>query len=424
MNRPSVADMQSHVAEHADSDLAFIWGEARVPIEQQYDLTVAGYPSIRSFAGYDESRVSVRTALAAEFTLDVAAQAPEGPLARRALAALVASWEIAREQLTREGQLRAESKVLRITRPISTQDKIGMRRAVEGRFGRIPAREVPSSDYISVKLEELENNEPIASPLDEVTSQVDVETADVTANLDLSGKIQILRKRVKSVLPANPEAFRQRLRVERNVWLFMASKFNNKPWLQGLAPGHFDTWTDFFLGHRVMLLEIPTPEGGKVPLHPPWQIVLSFEHECRKKVMELINENGFTMVAALEQVPKDGELKEIALTSPLALMNRGNKRQQEFQSEASSSKAAKITGGKNKGAGKGANKNKSKGKGGGKGKGKLLSKTPDGSRICFAFNNQGCSAADCAFAHICQRKSCLGPHSMQDCPSKTGGTTG
>ena len=389
-----------------------------MPLEQQYDLTVAGYPTIRSFAGYDESRVTVRAAFAVEFALDVTAPAPAGPDARRALAAMVAAWEISREQLTREGQLRAESKVLRITRPISTQDKIGMRRAVEGRFGKIPAREIPSNDYISVKLEELENNEPVASPLDEVTSQVDVETAEVTANLDLSGKVQILRKRVKSVLPATPEAFRQRLRVERNVWLFMAAKFNNKPWLQGLTPAHFDTWTDFFLGHRVMLLEIPTAEGTKVPLHPPWQIVLSFEHECRKKVMEHINENGHAMVNAMELVPRDGELKEIAFTSPLALMNRGSKRSPDAPVQPTAAKKAK--GGKGKGAGKGGAKIKDKGKGAGKGKGKLLSKTPDGRRICFAFNNQGCTTPECDFAHICQRKSCLGPHSMQDCPTAQG----
>lgn len=415
--RPDLAGMQSHVAEHADSDLAFIWGEARVPIEQQYDLTAAGYPTVRSFAGYDESRIAVRAALALEFALDVGAAAPDGPLARKALAAMVASWEIAREQLTREGQLRAESKVLRITRPISTQDKIGMRRAVEGRFGKIPAREIPSSDYISVKLEELENNEPLATPLDEVTSQVDVETAEVTANLDLTGKVQILRKRVKSVLPATPEAFRQRLRVERNVWLFMASKFNNKPWLQGLTPSHWDTWTDFFLGHRVMLLEIPTPEGTKVPLHPPWQIVLSFEHECRKKVMELINEDGFTMVAAMEAVPKDGELKEIAFTSPLALMGRG-KRPADPYAVLPVAKVAKGGGKGNRGKGSGKGSGPAKQKGKGKGKGKLLSKTPDGRRICFAFNNQGCTSVDCDFAHVCQRKSCLGPHSMQECPTR------
>ena len=418
MARPAVADMQRYVVEHGDSDLTFIFAESKVPIEQQYDIIHGGYPTIRQWAGFDETRIAVRTALATDFALDVAAAAPAGALARIALSALVSSWEIARDQLTREAQLRAEAKVLRIVRPITNQDRAGMRRAVEGLFGKIPKREMPSSDYLAAKLEELENNEPCASPLDEVTSETDIETADVTANLDLSGKIQILRKRVKSVLPANPEALRQRLRVERNVWLFLAAKFSNKPWLQGLRPSHFDTYTDFFLGHKVMLLEIPTPEGLKVSLHPPWQIILSFEHECRKKVMELINDDGVSMVDALEQVTRDGELKELAFTSPIALMGRGAKRPAaEPAGEASTTKASK---GKGKGGGPKDKPKKGKGGGkGGKGKGKLLSKTPDGRKICFAFNNQGCTNPECEFAHICQRKACLGPHSMKDCPLAT-----
>lgn len=418
-NRPPVADMQQYVMQNGDSDLTYILGESQVPLEQQYDLVLAGYPTIRQWAGYDETRVAVRAALIVEFGLDATAAAPQGPLARKALAALVGSWELARDQLSREAQLRAEAKVLRITRPVATQDKTGMRRAVEGLFGKIPKREMPSSDYISIKLEEMENNEPTASALDEVTSEIDIETVDVTAGLDLSGKIQILRKRVKSVLPANPEAFRQRLRVERNLWLLMAAKFSNKPWVQGLRPSHFDVWTDYFLGHKVMLLEIPTPEGARVPLHPPWQIILSFEHECRKKVMDLINEDGLTMVDALERVPKDGELKEISFTSPLALMNRGTKRQADPGAET------RGNGGKGgKGGGKGgkakAQKNKDKGTAKGKGKGKTLSKTPDGRRICFAYNDQGCNEASCPFVHLCRLKGCLGEHSIKQCPLSTG----
>jgi hypothetical protein len=170
-----------------------------------------------------------------------------------------------------------------------------------------------------------------------------------------------------------------------------------------------------------MLLEIPTPEGIRVPLHPPWQIVLSYEFECRKRVMEIILEDGLTMIAALERVCKDGELKEIAFTSPLALMNRGTKRPPDAgMSTAVQPAPKKAKGGSKGGSGKGGKgaRAQTPAAGKGKGKGKLLSKTPDGRRICYNFNSvSGCSKADCDFAHVCQRKSCLGPHPFLECPN-------
>lgn len=421
VNRPALADMQQFCSEEGESDLLFIFTESKVEIEQQYDIIQGGYGSLRAFSGFADTRAEVRAGLATDFALDVAAAAPAGPAARLALAALVGAWMVAKEQFEKETQLRAESKVLRITRPVATTDKAGMRRAVEGLFGKIPNREAPSSDYISQKLEELEQNEPVASPLDEVTSQMDIESSNVTANLDLTGKVQILRKRAKAALPANPEEFRLRLRVERNMWLYMKAKFSNKPFLVGLAPGHWDIWTDYFLGHKVMLMEIPTIDGNRISLHPPWQIILSYEYECRKRVLELINEEGLTMIAALAQVPRDGELKEIAFTSPLALMNRGSKRPAPETDGGGTTKVVRTTGKgsgrKGKGKGKGGGQGRGQGKGKGKGKGKLLSKTPDGRRICYAFNSVGgCTVAGCDFAHICQRKACMGEHSYLECP--------
>ena len=215
--------MQVYVSEHVDSDLLFIWVEARVLIEQQFDLAQMTLTTLRAFSGVEDTRPLVRQTFARELLLDVAAAAPDGRAATLALAALVSAWEIAKDQLGRELALRAEAKVLKITRVVSVQDKQGMRRAVENIHGEIPSREIPSADYLSQKLEECENNEPTASPLDEITSLLDAEVSTITAALDLSRKVQVLRKRVKASMPSNAEEFRLRLRVERHSWLFMAS---------------------------------------------------------------------------------------------------------------------------------------------------------------------------------------------------------
>ena len=76
------------------------------------------------------------------------------------MAILVSMWAMAHEQLSREIQVRAESKALRQPRPISQQESLAMRRVIEGQHGKLGDHEVPSMSYISDKLEELELNNP------------------------------------------------------------------------------------------------------------------------------------------------------------------------------------------------------------------------------------------------------------------------
>ena len=43
----------------------------------------------------------------------------------------------------------------------------------------------------------------------------------------------------------------------------------------------------------------------------------------------------------------------------------------------------------------------------------LVSKTPDGRELCYAFNAQGC-AGKCGRVHACRVKSCYGKHSARE----------
>ena len=417
--------MRTFLARTADSDLLFILSEAEVSLKCQFDIVSCGYKSLRKFVGIEDNRAGVRRAFMADLALDPAAQGAPGAEARVTLASLVSSWEVAQSQLKHEVQQRAEAKTHNLTRPVSVQDKTSMRKAAEAAWGKIPNREAPSADYVASKLEEMEANEPVAAPLDEVTSVVDVEQASVVAHLDMTGKVQIVRKRAKNVLPSTPEEFRYRLRIERNAWLYMMVKFPHRDWIQGLTPRHWDRWTDYFLGARVMLLEIPTGSGGTTQLYPPWSIVLSYELEARKLVMQRINEDGHSMIASMEAVVRCGELKEIAFTCPLALMGRTghNKRNPDDSWDPPGKRPRGKGKGKEKGKvstdGKGAGpgKGKSKGKkGDGKNKG-LLHMTPDGRQICFGYNDGTCTDANCGRVHVCRKRGCLSSnHTLLSCP--------
>ncbi len=436
----AVADMRAEL-RRAAADLLHVWEDSGVGLPQQYDLVMDGITNIRSFCGLEDSRVGFRGAMAVDLVLDPTIVGVVGKQNRLALAALVTAWEAGSEISRKEIQMRAESKVLRITRPIGVVERQAMKRAVELVHGKVPDREAPSSDYLAAKSEELENNDPTASPLDEITCQEDPDLSVAVPGWDATGKQQLYRKRAKGTLPASPEAFRLRLRIERNTWLYLLAKFPNREWLVGITPKLFDSYTDYFLGERVLLLEVSNAEGKKVPLSPPWLIVLDYELSCRRKVFRMILEGTHTMETAMEAVVKDVELKEFCFTSAVAHLGRGrsgpsnsgavkqwgvpgvpaapgqgknfNRNKRRFEAFANWNGAPALPvapiAAKGKGRGRG------KGKGKGKGKGNLHSMTMDGRQICFAFDSDPSSCAgDCGRVHVC-RKCRVEGHSSANC---------
>ena len=377
-------------------------------MHRQNEMVQAGYRNVALFTGLADSRADLRAALLADFRID---PATDGAPDRAVAAAIVAAWESAQEYRKRDMQLRAEAKTLNIVRPASSQERAVMRRAVEAAFGPLPPKEAPSNEYLSSKLEEVEADEPTASPLDEVFSLETVESQSLQASVDPSGRLRITKARSKGKMPATTEELRLRLRVESNLWLFLQVKFSNRPWLNGLTPSDFGRYTDYILGEKVFELRIPR-ENAIDTLQTPWTVLLRYEHECRKAAFRLVREQGLTLSTALVGVMSDSELKEVHFTSPIALgfrQGRGEKRTLDNATSSSSRKQPKP-----------AHKGNSKGKGKGGGKNaNLVALTADGRQICFNFNSdKGCADSKCARVHCCRVRGCGGDHPASTCKKR------
>lgn len=402
-----------------DHELTYAWGEAGVPVDVQYAVSQAGYVTMRQFVSLDETRATVRAALVALFALDPNAAGPAGPANRLVLASLVNAWEVLSEQKNQEIKLRAEARTLNIQRPLIGQDRLAMKRFLENRHGRTPAHELPSADYLSAKAEEVENNEPTASMLDEITSQDDGETLALSANLNLLGTVQIIRKKSKVAMPTGPEEFRARMKIETHTWLMLSSRHTNRAWLQGLERDTFTKYVEHFLGKKVMMIQIPGPGEHGLSINPPWKTILTYEYECRKLAFKMVREEQQTLDVALTMSIRDSECKEINFTTPIALSGHGNskrKNEGEQGDGLSRKQRALAAKGGGKGRGKGSGKGpKGAGKGAGKGKGKYQSKTPDGLQICFKYNNGSCSEpCPDGRVHVCSIKGCQDIHPCKD----------
>ena len=215
-----------------------------------------------------------------------------------------------------------------------------------------------------------------------------------------------MKKKVKGTLPTSPEQFRQKMKIEGWVWTMMALKFPTRAWLSGVEPQHFLNYAEYFLGRKVMLLELDH--------EPDWSSVLHYEFECRKFIFSQIRDNqGLLLVDLLDSVTKDGEIRSLHFTTRLVARQGQAKRKavephKETKAEKEEPKQPKKEqGGKGKSKGNGKKEKK-------EGKLNFIWKTSDGREICFSYNNKKPCDGSCGRVHICRVKGCGAEHPAKD----------
>ena len=392
------------------SELLHIFNECGVSVGLQYKLG-QHFTTVKKFSTYADTRSDVRAALRADHSLEATGQET-----RAAVAAVVSAWESCKEFSAKESELKAEARVLGVSRPITQTEHQAMRASFEKTFGAIDEVVEPSADYLSTKMEEVENGEIVASSLSEVTSKKKVKTLGIQTSVDAGGHVRIVKQRNKGSLPQNTEELRTILRVEGNAWVFLGSKYRNKVFFKEMTPSVWLEYSNYLLGEKVYLMQIPSPSGkGKtdqVALRPPWTVMINYEFELRKEAVKRAFRDSRPLSETLREVQGDAQLKEQFFTSPIALQNRSMPPPSTWYERPNPSQPWKWRKGE-KGPGKGKGKDTSKGKDPkgrkGKGNGELASRTPDGRLICFAYSTSGCPG-DCGVVHCCQVRGCFGQH--------------
>ena len=201
------AAKREFVTENAAADLQYVLEDSSVPLDLQCRV-VRHYNSLKIFAAMGDTAGEIRTAAQADFALDPAASAE----ARANMAKLVSAWNLAKDLAAKEKELFAESKVLGAPRILQHSERQAMVKAVENSYGRLQESEVPSNEYIALKLEEVENGEPSASPLDEIVLKQEKNTSALQTSLDASGHLKVTKIKGKGKLPETTEDYRRLLK--------------------------------------------------------------------------------------------------------------------------------------------------------------------------------------------------------------------
>ena len=378
------AAQRRYLKDNVDADFVFLLEEHGVELALQYAIG-QHYKSIRTFAAFTDDRAGARTAITADFGVR-----PDSAADRAKIATVITAWEASKLNREEEAKLRAEAKVMGVQKPLASSDRAAMRIALETVRGySVPESEEPAPEYLAHKLEQIENGEPTASYLDEVRR-----------------------------LPQNTEELRGKLRLEAATWVMLSAKCRGRAYLQDVQLAHFDRYLEFLLGDKCYSMQVATSaptssaaHAERQALNVPWNVLLQYEFELRKWAIKEAHREGVSLGDKLYDATRNTELKELHFTSQIALAKRSaavdppppNK----WQRKGKGDKGDK--GGKD---GKGNPKGKTDGKIKiGEAWFDLVSKTPDGRELCYAFNiKRGCQVKGCQRVHACRIKGCQGNH--------------
>ena len=398
----SLSDEERDAALNAAApDLKYHVCEVKVPVEVQAALFHKGFMDLQLFSGLDESRLEVRIALATEIGL----KHDESAEARQNVARLLTAWESARVQLVAEDKMKAESKLGQTPRIVQCSEMAALRKAVEADLGKLQDDEVPAKSLIAAKLEQIESGDQRAEDLREVLCVEDTDVDLFSGIIEHgTGTLKIKPGKASIAMPATPEELRLRHRRIGLAWLMVGSKHKNQSWITPALLEAFRRFSDHIVGKHIAGFPIMTQGVTK---HPAWSLVLSYELEVRKRAYKQLRDGKHaSLQEALEDAWNSAELINKHFLMPLTASA-------DFFSSANLGMAFS-------GQGKGSSKH-GKGKVNGKDK-RLVSKpflktkTDEGKKLCFKFNNGTCKNKRCPFHHACQ--ICLEQgHGKKDCPN-------
>eukprot|EP00973_Karenia_brevis_P036282 5004906-Karenia_brevis.AAC.1 len=111
-------------------------------------LFAGGFDRLSTFTGLGETRAEVRDTLRDDFSID----ASESLSFRVQVARLLATWDAARLQVTKEESAKADARASQVDRPAPTMEHTFMRTSFEKIYGKLLQDETPSRQYIGLKI--------------------------------------------------------------------------------------------------------------------------------------------------------------------------------------------------------------------------------------------------------------------------------
>jgi hypothetical protein len=389
--------------DRLSTELRFILDECEVGPQVQDALAVIGVKSTSLFTNLVDDRQQIRDGLAGELGVRLVdgATAEQKTKHRVEVARIIDAWETSRKRLEESTRVQAERRALRLPNTLPAGEFLALRRQFEVQFGRREDSRFPSVTFVERKIQEVEEENLGADPLDCVMSVEETELAPLTAVLDQSGAVRVrATSKNKGELPVGPESYRRKLDLLSICYVLLKQKFPARPKLAALTTETFRLHAEHILGDEVAALRLPNNSLA------PWSLVLQYDYKSRCWAHRKMHYDGLDLEAATKASWKDGDLRQQWWTTALALhcasagRNRpdlGTKRIKELApkepAETETEKKIKPS--------------------------KVIKPEKKAMKgICRGFNTAGgCAYGDkCRFKHVCN--ACQKGHPVMQCNKK------
>ena len=389
-------------------ELKFVLAGKEVPNRLQAHLGRYGFKTLSTFAVMADTRADFRETLrGAPFSLDLTEGDADVRLQKRVnLARMIDAWETAKVRVEERARVESEQRASRLPVTVSATEHITLRRAYEAAHGRVEDKHFPADAALERRLAEVEQGDLKAESLKDMPSREESIEDPIGAVMDKDGALRLKKGIQQIALPSSSEELRRRVRMLGITYTLASLKHTNRTWLSTATPNIWLDHLDWVLGEDVHGFQVKLPNGQS--RRPDWQVVLSYEHQLRKEAVRRVLYEGEDLAAALIAARRNTELKERHFVTP-AIMNIALGANEE---KSSSSRSGPYQVPWYNAPGKGGSKGKNrKGKDKSKSKDGVHAVTPDGRRICFAYNNpnERCRGS-CGFVHCC--RICFGKHPM------------
>ena len=418
----SLLNAMAGIAPAAESfaispDLAYLLTDKGVSTEIQAQLAGTGFSTLRLFALMADERKELRAVLADDpfkLSLDAADLAAGEKIKRRvAVAQLTDAWLAANTRVAENNRADAEQRATGVPLTLPGGHHVELRSAYEAKYTRVTDREYPADALVERRLQEVDQGDLRAESLQDVSSRDDMRD-DPQEAVWFHGAFKVKRSLTKIALPSDSEALRRRVKLLGMTFTLARIKNPSRAWLATAVPGIWLGHLDYVLGDTVYGFSIKVRGQD---LRPPWEVVLSYEHEIRKEATRGVLYDGLDLATALNMVQKNTEHRERFFVTPCVCVMMANvggessSRAGRPPANSSSDRFApypernsKKAGGKQKGRGKGK---------GGKSKDGWHSVTSENRPICYRYNTAGKSCSgQCGRAHCCQ--ICFGKHPVYE----------
>ena len=215
----------------------------------------------------------------------------------------------------------AKSNAVNQPLEIPRGDHLELRRTYQSITGQIRDEHYPSYAYFNNRMQELEDNELTAEPLDAVTSrkyEVQQGSDDYSIQWNKRGEAMMKRSKLKGQLPKTTEEYRTVYTIMGHHWALMRLRHSSRPFFQGLDTAFWAQHVDHMLGEDVRGLSVRNA-SGTITASTSWHTFIVYDQELRNRAFRLVNESGRTIKEAMLEARNDNELRTKFLVTPLAL---------------------------------------------------------------------------------------------------------